>query len=84
VSVATAQNRADRVAGFLCAFSFALSGLAIARNPGLFATAAIVIALVAARMAEGNRRLASIAVGVAAAAFVVGMFVAVVTDNGVY
>jgi hypothetical protein len=37
-------NRADRVAGFLCAFSFALSGLAIARSPGVLATAAIAVA----------------------------------------
>jgi len=46
VSAAAAQHRADRVAGFLCAFSFALSGIAIARNPGLLATAAIIVALV--------------------------------------
>ena len=77
-------RRADRVAGFLCAFSFALSGIAIARTPGLLATAAIIVALVAARMTETHRRLAAVAVGVAAAAFVVGMFVAVVTDNGIY
>jgi len=84
VSAAAAQHRADRVAGFLCAFSFALSGIAIARNPGLLATAAIVVALVAARMTDGHRRLAAVAVGVGAAAFVVGMFVAVVTDSGIY
>lgn len=84
VSALVAQQRADRVAGFLCAFSFALSGIAIARNPGLLATAAIVVALVAARMTEGHRRLAAVAVGVGAAAFVVGMFVAAVTDSGIY
>jgi hypothetical protein len=77
-------RRADRVAGFLCAFSFALSGIAIARTPGLLATAAIIVALVAARMTETHRRLAAVAVGVGGAAFVVGMFVAVVTDNGIY
>ena len=81
---AVAQQRADRVAGFLCAFSFALSGIAIARNPGLLATAAIIVALVAVRMTESHRRLASIAVAVGGAAFVVGMFVAVVTDSGIY
>jgi hypothetical protein len=84
MSATAAQQRADRVAGFLCAFSFALSGIAIARTPGLLATAAIVVALVAARMTEAHRRLASVAVGVAAAAFVLGMTVAVLTDNGLY
>ncbi len=53
-------------------------------HPGLLATSAIVVALVAARMTETHRRLASVAVFVGAAAFVVGMAVAVVTDNGIY
>jgi len=35
-------------------------------------------------MTETHRRLASVAVGVGAAAFVVGMSVAVLTDNGIY
>ena len=84
MSAEAAQHRADRVAGFLCAFSFALSAIAIARTPGLLATSAIIVALVAARMTETHRRLASVAVGVGAAAFVVGMSVAVLTDNGIY
>jgi len=84
VSAAAAQHRADRVAGFLCAFSFALSGIAIVRNPGLLATSAIVVAFIAVPMTETHRRLASVAVGVAAAAFVLGMVVAVLTDNGIY
>lgn len=82
--VPAGQQRADRVAGFLCAFSFTLSAIAIARTPGLLATAAIVVALVAARMTQTHRTLAAVAVGVGAAAFVVGMVVAVLTDNGLY
>ena len=84
MSAQPAQRQADRVAGFLCAFSFALSGIAIARTPGLLATAAIIVALVAVRMTESHRRLASVAVGVGAAAFVLGMVVAVLTDSGLY
>ena len=84
MSAQPAQRQADRVAGFLCAFSFALSGIAMARTPGLLATAAIVVALVAVRMTESHRRLASVAVGVGAAAFVLGMVVAVLTDSGLY
>jgi hypothetical protein len=77
-------NRADRVAGFLCAFSFALSGIAIARSPGVLATAAIVVALVATRMTQAHRTLAAIAVATGAVAFVLGMVVAVLTDSGLY
>jgi uncharacterized membrane protein len=79
-----AHRQADRVAGFLCAFSFLMSGLAIARTPGLLAPAAILLGLVAARMAYNYRTLAAVAVFVGAAAFVLGMTVAIATDSRLY
>ena len=75
---------ADRVAGFLCAFSFALSGIALARNPGLLAPAAIVVALVAVRMTHAHRTLAAVAVIAGALAFLVGMIIAISTDSPLY
>ena len=84
MSTVPVTRRSDRVAGFLCAFSFVLSGIAIARTPGLLATAAIVVALVAARMTQAHRTLAAVAVAVGAVAFVLGMIVAVLTDSGLY
>jgi hypothetical protein len=84
MSSADHAQRADRVAGFLCAFSLALSGIAVVRNPGLLATAAILVALVAVVMTQAHRTLAAIAVGVGAAAFLVGMVVAVLTDSTLY
>jgi hypothetical protein len=72
------------VAGFLCAFSFTLSGLAIARTPGVLAPAAILLALVAARMTESHRTLAGVAVAVSVLAFFFGMLVAISTDNALY
>lgn len=77
-------RQADRIAGFLCAFSFALSGIAIARHPGLLAPAAILVALVAVRMTESHRTLAAVAVAVGAVAFVLGMTVAISTDASLY
>ncbi|HWQ23203.1 MAG TPA: hypothetical protein VNK94_03760 [Gaiellaceae bacterium] len=68
----------------MAAFSLALSGIAIVRQPGLLAPAAILVALVAARMSEAHRRLASVAVGVAGVAFVLGLVVAVLTDASLY
>ena len=82
--VAVSNRRADRVAGFLCAFSFTLSGIAIARTPGLLAPAAVLVALVAARMTEAHRTLAGVAVAVAGLAFFFGMVVATATDNALY
>jgi hypothetical protein len=79
---AVPHRRADTVAGFLCAFALALSGLALARTPALLATAAIIVSLVAARMTETHRTLAAVTLVVATLAFVFGMLVAIATDNG--
>ena len=73
MSTVEARPNADRVAGFLCAFSFALSGIARVRTPGLLATAAIVVALVAVVMTRAHRTLAAAAVAVATASFFLGM-----------
>jgi hypothetical protein len=61
-----------------------LAGVAIARTPALLAPAAILVALVAARMSEAHRKLAAWAVGLATAAFVLGMTVAIATDNPLF
>jgi hypothetical protein len=76
------SRRADTVAGFLCAFSLALSGIALARTPALLATAAIVVSLVAARMTETHRTFAVLTLAIATLAFVFGMLIAIVTNNG--
>jgi hypothetical protein len=80
------ERRADQIAGFLCACSLALSGVALVTRPGVLATAAIVVALVAVRMAEAQarRRLAAIAVFVGAFAFLAGMTIAIWADTPLY
>jgi hypothetical protein len=77
-------RRADTVAGFLCAFSFVLSGIALVQRPGLLAPAAILLAFVAVRMTEAHRTLASAAVLVSGLAFFFGMIVAITTDTPLY
>jgi hypothetical protein len=84
MSTVPQQSRADTIAGFLCAFSLALSGVAMVRNPGLLAPAAIVVALVATRMTTAHQRLAAISVAVAAVAFLVGMVVSIWTDSPIF
>ena len=79
MSTPEAPQSADRVAGFLCAFSLALSGIAV-----ILATAAILVALVAVVMTRAHRTLAAVAVGVATLAFFFGMVVAVLTDSRLY
>ena len=81
---AVAHSSSDRVAGFLCAFSFALSAVALARDPGLLAPVAIVVALVAVCMTEAHRTLAAAAVVVSSFAFLAGMAIAVTTDSSLF
>jgi hypothetical protein len=80
----SASTTTDSVAGFLAALSLALSGIAMVRQPGLLAPAAVIVALVATRMTLAFRTLTTAAVWVSALAFVVGMTVAVVTDNAIF
>jgi protein-S-isoprenylcysteine O-methyltransferase Ste14 len=81
---AVPHRRADTISGWLCAFSLALSGIAIVRNPGLLAPAAILVALAAARMTESHRTLAAVTVAVATLSFFFGMIVAISTDNPLF
>ena len=78
------RRRADMVAGFLCAFSLALSLVALARTPGLLAPVAILLAIVAARMTVKHRTLAGAAVVVGTLAFFFGMIVAISTDTPLF
>jgi hypothetical protein len=84
VNTAADHRRGDMVAGFLCAFSFALSGIAIVRNPGLLAPVAILVAFIAVRMSDTRRTLAAWAVAVAGFAFFAGMVVAVTTNSALF
>lgn len=84
MSAPEATRHSDRVAGFLCAFSFALSGIALTRDPALLATVAILVALAAVVMTRAHRTLAAVAVAVATLAFFFGMVVAVLTDTSLY
>jgi hypothetical protein len=78
------RRRADTVAGFLCAFALTIAGLAVVRHPALLATAAIAVALVAARMTQAHRVLATITVAAATLSFFFGMLVAIVTDTALF
>jgi hypothetical protein len=78
------RGHADTVAGFLCAFSFALSGIALAQRPGLLGPVAIILALVAVRMTVAHRTLAAAAVVVAGLAFFFGMIIVIWTDAPLY
>ena len=61
-----------------------MSLLGVVYRPARLVPAAIILALVAARMTERHSRLAGWAVGVGMASFMVGMAIAVITRNPLY
>lgn len=71
----------DTIAGLMGAAAVALAGIAVVYYPGRLAPFAIVLGLVAARMSARFERLALAAVVAGGIAFVVGMTVAVLTEN---
>jgi hypothetical protein len=71
----------DAVAGVLAAASIALSLVALADRPGRLVPIAAIVAIVAARMSARFERLAFAAVLIAIVAWVVGMTIAVLTEN---
>jgi hypothetical protein len=87
VSVQPAEDRysqADVVAGFLAAAALVAGLFSIVYRPARIGPAALVVALIAVGIGGRNERLATWAVAVVSVGWVIGMIVAVVTENPVY
>jgi hypothetical protein len=74
----------DTVAGLLATISIFASGLGMIYRPVRIIPFAIIIALIAARMSERQKRLAGGAIAVGVICWTVGMTIAVVTKNPIY
>jgi hypothetical protein len=77
----TGPRPSETVAGFLAAFSIFASLMALAWHPLRLLGPAIVLAMVSAGMGGRHQRLAFAAVLIAAACFVLGMTIAVLTQR---
>lgn len=77
-------STADTVAGFLATLSIFASAIGLVWHPMRLIPAAILVALIAARMSARNERVAFIAVIVGVVCWTVGMAIAVVTENPLY
>jgi hypothetical protein len=64
--------------------NLSLAGAHVAMRPIRIGVAAVVLALVAAGIGGRHSRLAAIAVGVAAASWMLGMVIAVVTQRPLF
>jgi hypothetical protein len=83
VSVARYEQSsiAQAVAGLIAAVAIFVSLIGVAYRPLRLIPFAIVLALLATAIGGRHLRLATIAVGVGAVCFVVGLAVAVITSN---
>lgn len=76
------QSRpAETVAGFLAAAAIFVSFVGVAYRPLRFVPFAIVLALIAVGIGGRSERLATYAVSVGAACFMIGLAVAVITSH---
>jgi hypothetical protein len=75
---------AETIAGFLAAFSIFASCFAVAYRPGRVIPFALLLALLAAAVGGRASRLAAWAIAIGGLCFVVGMAVAVITDNPIF
>jgi hypothetical protein len=80
----TESRHADAIAGLLASLSIFASLIGLAYRPGRLVPAALVLALLATAMGGRHSRLAAFAIGLGAVCFVVGMALAVITDNPLY
>jgi hypothetical protein len=78
------EGPADIVAGFLAALAIVGGLIAIAFRPVPIGVFSILVALVAAGMSGRHERLTASAVAVAAAGFLAGMIVAVLTNHALW
>ena len=77
-------SQADAVAGFLAAAALAAGLLSIVYKPARIGPVALVVALIAVAIGGRNERLATLAVATVSVGWVLGMIVAVITENPVY
>jgi hypothetical protein len=75
---------ADAIAGLLAALSVLASAIGLAYRPARLIPFALILAVIAAGMGGRHARLATTAIAVGAVCFVVGMALAVITNNPVF
>jgi hypothetical protein len=78
------QTAGEAVAGLLAAAALFISLVALAYRPMRLIPAAVVLSLTAAAMSDRHRRLTAISAAAVAVCWLVGVTIAVVTQNPLY
>jgi hypothetical protein len=80
----TQDRPSDAIAGFLASVALFASLIGIAYRPVRLIPFALLLALIATAMGGRHQRLAAAALAVGAVCFVVGMALAVITNNPIF
>jgi len=80
----TQDRPADAIAGLLAALSVLGSAIGLAYRPARLIPFALLLAVIAVGMGGRNSRLAATALAIGSVCFVIGMAVAVITNNPVF
>jgi hypothetical protein len=80
----TQDRPADAIAGLLAALSVLGSAIGLAYRPARLIPFALLLAVIAVGMGGRNSRLAATALAIGGVCFVIGMAVAVITNNPVF
>ena len=80
----TEERPADAIAGLLASLSLFASLIGLAYRPARLIPFALLLAVISTGMGGRHSRLAAAAIVTGAACFVVGMAVAVITNNPVF
>ena len=80
----TQDRPADTIAGLLAALSVLASAIGLAYRPARLIPFGLLLAVIAVGMGGRNSRLGATAIVIGGACFVVGMAVAVITNNPVF
>jgi hypothetical protein len=84
MSAVPRDRPAEVVAGFLASAAIFMSMIALVYRPVRIIPAALVVAFIAAGIGGRHRRLASVAVAIAAICWVVGLTIAIATNRPLY
>ena len=81
---ASSSRPSETIAGLLAALSIFASCLGVAYRPARLIPVAILLALLAAALGGRHSRLAVFAIALGGVCFIVGMAIAVLTDNPIF
>jgi hypothetical protein len=80
----SSRRPGEAIAGLLASLSIFASCIGLAYRPARLIPAAILLALLATALGGRHSRIATLAIAIGGVCFILGMTIAVLTDNPIY